>query len=134
MKKNLIQLFIAGMILVNITSCSKQSRPVSPTQNRTIKFHLYTSQNFSDNDSTINFSLFIKKTGETVFDSSLSAMQIKDIPDAAHKLVIIKTIQDNTDSELAAGFRYQIQNVGNSWHTDTLSSGVTFKIIDFDFQ
>ena len=61
-------------------------------------------------------------------------MQIKDIPDAAHKLVFEKTVTGNYNEDLAAGFRYEIHDVGNSQYIDTSKAGNTFKIIDFAFQ
>lgn len=103
-----------------------------PVNSRTIRFQLYTNQDFSGNTSLISFSLFIRNTNKTILDSSLASMQIKDIPDEAHKIVIEKTVSDNSD--LAAGFRYEIQNVGNSSYTDTSKAGSMFKVIDFSFQ
>ena len=61
-------------------------------------------------------------------------MQIKDIPGAAHKLVIEKTVPGNNNADLAAGFRYEIENVGQSGYTDTSRAGNMFKVIDYAFQ
>jgi hypothetical protein len=61
-------------------------------------------------------------------------MQLKDIPDVAHKLVIEKTAPGNDDSDLAAGFHYEIQNVGHSGYIDTSKAGNNFKVIDYAFQ
>lgn len=121
-----------------IVSCKKGYSPGNTIYpgvgtERKIRFQLYTNQDFSTNASVINFSLFIRNTNRTFFDSSLVSMRIKDIPDAAHKLVIEKIV--NTDnSDLAAGFRYEIHDVGNSQYIDTSKAGNTFKIIDFAFQ
>ena len=115
-------------------SCKKDySTPgIAYPQKRTIRFQLYTNQDFSSNTSFINFSIFIKNGNKTLFDTSLSSMQIKDIPDNAHKIVIEKTVADNSD--LAAGFRYEIPNVGISWHIDTSKAGNEFKVVDYNFQ
>ena len=67
-----------------------------------------------------------------LLDSSLASIQIKDIPDSLHKIVIEKTVADNAD--LAAGFRYEIPGVGISWHIDTSKAGNKLKVIDYDFQ
>ena len=103
-----------------------------PAAQRTIRFQLYTNQDFSDNSSVINFSIFIRDANRTLFDSSLASMRIKDIPDALNKLVIEKTVNDNSD--LAAGFRYEIHDVGTSSYIDTSKAGNPFKIVDFSFQ
>ena len=59
-------------------------------------------------------------------------MRIEDIPDAFHKLVIEKTVSDNSD--IAAGFRYEIHDVGTSSYVDTSKAGNLFKVIDYAFQ
>ena len=125
----------AALILAIIgLSCKKDNSNsgIPSLQQRTIRFQLYTNQDFSTNTSVINFKVFIQNGSRTLFDSSLASMQIKDIPDNAHKIVIEKTVADNSD--LAAGFRYEIQNVGMSWHIDTSKSGNNFKVIDYAFQ
>jgi hypothetical protein len=125
----------AGLVIAMIAlSCRKDhSTSVIPyPQNRTIRFQLYTNEDFSTNSSVINFSIFIKNHNRTLFDSSLASMQIKDIPDSTHKIVIEKTVADNLD--LAAGFRYEITNVGISWHIDTSKAGNSLKVIDYNFQ
>jgi hypothetical protein len=61
-------------------------------------------------------------------------MHIKDIPDSLHKIVVEKTISADINAELAAGFVYQIQNVGISWFLDTLKAGNTFKTINYAFR
>lgn len=129
---------IAGLILTMIiVSCKKYSLPgiyTNPASQRKVRFQLYTNKNFSEDHHTINFSLFIKHAREILFDSALAPMEIKGIPDAEHKLVIEKTIWVNNNSDLAAGFNYEIQNVGTSFFLDTMKAGNTFKIIDYSFQ
>ncbi len=135
MKKFSIGIFTVLAIVVIVTSCKKYSLPgvTNPREERKIRFQLYTNKNFSENNSIIHFSIFIRNAGRvTLFDSAFAPMQIKDIPDSAHKLVIEKTVHDNYD--LAAGFNYEIENVGNSWFIDTSKAGNAFKIIDFAFQ
>lgn len=129
-----IYAFAALVVVIIGLSCRKDYSTPGTTyaQNRTIRFQLYTNQDFSTNTSIINFSIFIKNGSKTLFDSSLASMQIKDIPDNAHMIVIEKTVADNSD--LAAGFRYEIQNVGISWHIDTSKAGNSLKVIDYAFQ
>jgi hypothetical protein len=137
MNKFFIRILAMLTVVVILGSCKKNySSAVTmyPGNDRKIRFQLYTNQDFSGNTSVINFSLFIRNVNRTIFDSSLASMQIKDIPDAAHKLVIEKSVPGNDNSDLAAGFRYDIHDVGNSSYVDTSKAGNTFKIIDFAFQ
>jgi hypothetical protein len=138
MKK--FSILIPALLTVVITgvSCKKDysgTNTVYPGVDRKIRFQLYTNQDFSGNASVINFSLFVRNASNlSIFDSSLATMQLKDIPDAAHKLVIEKTLPGYGNSDFAAGFRYEIQNVGISWFTDTSKAGNALKIIDYAFQ
>jgi hypothetical protein len=132
--KKFIRIAAALALLFIVVSCRKYSSGniIYPASPRTIRFQLYTNQDFSGNASVINFSIFIRDANRTLFDSSLAPMRIEDIPDALHKLVIEKTVNDNAD--LAAGFNYEIQDVGNSWYIDTSKAGNALKIIDYSFQ
>jgi len=137
MKKILLRI-LAVLTLVLILGSCKKTYPSGvityPSAERKIRFQLYTNQDFSADTHVINFSLFIRNANATIFDSSLVSMQIKDIPDEAHKLVIEKAVPGNDNSDLAAGFRYEIHDVGISWHTDTSKAGNLLKIIDYNFQ
>jgi hypothetical protein len=132
--KKFIRIAAALVVLFVAISCRKYSsgNVTYPAAQRTIRFQLYTNQEFSGNTSVINFSIFIRNANRTLFDSSLASMRIQDIPDALHKLVIEKTVNDNAD--LAAGFNYEIQDVGRSWYIDTSKAANPFKIIDYSFQ
>jgi hypothetical protein len=136
MKKFSLLLLAALVVMVAAQSCKKYDSPSQtyPAIERKIRFQLYTNQDFSGETSVINFSIFIRNTRTTLFDSALVSMQIKDIPDAAHKLIIEKTVLTNDNSDLAAGFQYEIQNVGFSWYIDTSKAGNPFKVIDYAFQ
>src|SRR6476620_3133790 len=101
---------------------------------RKIRFQLYTDKDFSNETSVIKFSIFIRNAHTTLFDSSLAPMQIKDIPDVAHKIVIEKTVSGNGNTDLSAGFHYEIENVGHSGYIDTSKAGNAFKVIDYAFQ
>jgi len=132
-----ILIHISAILAVTLiaVSCKKNNSTSDiaiPAQNRTFRFELYTNQNFATNSSVINFSIFIKNAHKTLFDSSLAAIQIKDIPDFTHKIIIEKTVADNSD--LAAGFRYEIPGVGISWHIDSSKAGNELKVIDYSFQ
>jgi hypothetical protein len=132
--KKFTRIAAAMAVLFSAVSCKKYSSGniIYPPPPRTIRFQLYTNQDFSDNASVINFSIFIRDANRTLFDSSLASMRIQDIPDALHKLIIEKTVNDNAD--LAAGFHYDIHDIGSASFIDTSKAGNPFKIIDFAFQ
>jgi len=128
---------IVVLLIVTMESC-KKTYPSSDGENagtgRKVLFQLYTDKDFSAETSVIKFSIFIRNARTTFFDSSFASMQIKDIPDAAHKIVIEKTVFGTGNADLAAGFNYEIQNVGNSWYIDTSRAGNVLKVIDYAFQ
>jgi hypothetical protein len=117
-----------------ITSCTKKIEvvPVS-TLTRTVRFNLYTDQDFSTDNHNITFSLFVRNHTKTLLDSAVVTMKVKDIPKIGNKLVFEKKIVDD-DSDLVAGFTYYIENVGYSWHLDTIAKGQNFKLIDYSFR
>src|SRR5436190_5286721 len=135
MKKFIIPICPILLAVLTGISCKKDYSSHDVTKSATsrkIRFQLYTNQDFSSNSSVINFSILIRNASKTLLDSALAPMQIKDIPDATHKIVIEKTVSD--DSDLAASFRYEIQNVGISWYIDTSKAGNQVKVIDYAFQ
>jgi len=99
-----------------------------------INSYLFEELGFSGNEEKITFSLLIKNHSGILFDSTLSPFKIKDIPDSTAKLVFDKNVPNDDGSELAAGFRYDIDGVGNSSYLDTCSAGEMFKAIDFSFK
>jgi len=137
MKLSLIMMTaIAAQITLEI-ACSKGKSPVTPVNpkaSRTIKFVLYTKKDFSNNTGNIAFSLFIKTRKTTLFDSTLSVMKIKDIPDSAHQLRFEKIVPNDDGSDLAGGFHYNIENVGHAGYTDTSKAGEKLKVIEYAFQ
>ncbi len=125
-------LSILAFATLFITSCTKDDAPTIPK--RTIKFILYTEEDFSTDNHNITFSLFIRTHSKTLFDSSLSTIKIKDIPNFANRLILEKTVPNDDGSELAAGFNYTIENVGLSWYLDTCKAGQTFKEVNYSFK
>jgi hypothetical protein len=133
MKTTLLTIFCACIVLF-AESCKKNSTS-NPTVPRKIKFILYTSKDFSSDNDNIIFRLSIQKlSNQTLWDSVLPPMKIKDIPDLAHKLVVEQTVPNNYDSSVKAGFYYTIENVGYSWHFDISNAGEKYKEILFNFQ
>ena len=134
---SIISILCVSTILIG-TSCKKQKTDQvhnSPGVIRKVQFILYTDKDFSSNSDIITFKLSIQNsTNQTLWDSMLTPMKIKDMPNVAHKLVVEKVVPGNDASRLKVGFYYSIENVGNSWHVDMFNAGETFKIVDFNFQ
>jgi hypothetical protein len=120
--------------LLLITSCTKKVEviPILPLT-RTVKFNLYTEQDFSTDDHNITFSVFIRNNTKTLLDSAITTMKVKDIPKLANKLTFEKKVV-NDNSVLTVGFKYTIENVGMSWYLDTLSAAGKTKLINYSFR
>jgi hypothetical protein len=102
---------------------------------RKVRFVLYTDQDFSSDNDSIFFRLSIQKSrNQTLWDSMLAPMTIKDIPDFEHRLIVNKLVPGNDTSLLKVGFYYSIKNVGNSWHVEPFNVGETFKVVKFNFH
>ena len=129
---------LAVLIILIGTACSKQI-PVNeehrPGINRKVRFILHTDNDFAGDHHTIIFTPFIKNlTNHVLWDSVLTPMQVKDIPDSEHRLIIEKSVPGDDASLLKVGFYYTINNVGESWYLDSFKVGDTLKIIDFNFR
>ena len=120
-----------------LISCKKTNpeQPPKPVATKTIRFQLYTDQDFSTNENTITFITSIETvaSGKKVWDSTFAIRKIKEIPSSANKIIVEKTIPA-TDSVLKVGFYYAITGVGNSWYLDTVGKGTSFKLIDYNFH
>jgi hypothetical protein len=134
--------FVTGICLAFVsilTSCKKDSLPPEGTNAgespvRIIRYELYTNENFANDPKKIQFSLFIRKAGNTIFDSSLALMEIRNIPDSIHKIIIEKAVPGNDTATLVVGFDYSIENVGNSWYLEPFPAGDTLKILSYPFR
>ena len=146
MKNNRFQVYSLLALSIIIASCEKtgsNANPMPADSGRTIRFVLYTDHDFSDDNSVIHFSVFIKKgsvyvfdtvRANILFDSAYAPRLIKDIPDPANKIVVEKKVIGYDDADLTAGFVYEIENVGSSWHIDTSKAGNPLKVIDYNFR
>jgi hypothetical protein len=131
--------FVTVVALLSVIgqSCKKTHPSTggeSLSSERKIRFQLYTDKDFSNENSVIKFSIFIRDARTTFFDSSLAPMKLQDIPDAAHKIVIDKMVLGDNNADLAAGFHYEIQNVGHSGYIDTSRAGNELKVVDYAFH
>jgi len=116
-------------------SCKKHTQTPSP---RTIRYILYTKQDFSDDDDTIRFRVHMHSTGITgrnLLDSFIAPMRISQIPDSMHAIVIDKNVPAGYENQkLVVGWVYDIDNVGESWFLDSLVPGENHKTVVYDFR
>jgi hypothetical protein len=137
MKKHPVALLgLLGIALsLVVISCKKHTQTPGP---RTIRYILYTKQDFSDDDDTIRFRVHIHSTGTTgrnLLDSFIAPMRISQIPDSLHAIVIDKTVPAGFEQQkLVIGWVYDIDNVGESWYLDSLVPGENHKTVKYDFR
>ncbi|MBS1504848.1 MAG: hypothetical protein JST32_22495 [Bacteroidetes bacterium] len=128
--------FLFLVVIFLATSCKKE-KPVKPpiaTSTRTLRFILYTNQDFSGNNEHISFSLHVSNAQKTIaFDSTVFSAKVKDIPDKLHQQVFEKKIPDD-GTVVAADFFYTIENVGMSWYLDSCAANEKLKVIEYPFQ
>jgi hypothetical protein len=137
-------LFVSAILLV--MSCNKEItdtstngtagiQKIDQVVHRRIQFCLFTDKDFSRDKDTVRFTVFIQNSrNKTLWDSALAPMQVKNIPDSAHRIIIRKKVPGNNMALLKVGFRYSIQNVGSSSYIDTSAAGETLKIVNFNFH
>jgi hypothetical protein len=120
------------------TSCTKQKTDYlsrKPVVHRTVSFSLYTDKDLSHDEANISFRLFIQNSSNTMlWDSALAPMKLRDIPGAANRILVEKSVPDYEKSLLKAGFRYSIEGVGDSWYFDSVNVGQALKIVEFNFK
>ncbi len=137
MKKPLtfLSILAAACIMVSCKKQKNQPPVVAPT--KTIRFILFTNEDFSTDDDTVSFALTIRNNAgtinsRTIFDSTLATMRFKDIPGPANKIIIEKKVPDN-GSILEAGFIYT-DKFGIGSHFDTVSTNEKLKIFEYPFR
>ncbi|PWT72963.1 MAG: hypothetical protein C5B59_14520 [Bacteroidetes bacterium] len=123
-----------AFLAIFIFSCKKGNTPKSNNFTRTIQYVLYTNEDFSNDQLIIHFTLTMRSGGTVVWDSLLPPMEISQIPDSLHKIVINKTVPSDIKSDLLIGFLYEIETVGYSWHLDSCHANETFKKIEYPFE
>jgi hypothetical protein len=138
MKQHQLALSLGILCLFVAASCKKTSSPAphpTPASTRTVRYILYTTQDFSTNVDTIRFRLYMATNGITLFDSALMPMTINAIPDSLHQLTFTKTVPAGHEQDnLQVGFLYAIDNVGNSWFLDSSSAGQAMKTVVYSFR
>lgn len=116
-------------------ACKKHSDTPEP---RTIRYILYTKEDFSGDIDTIRFRLHIHTTGTTgrvLYDSNIAPMRINEIPDSLHRLIFTKTVPPGHDTDkLVVGFVYDIDHIGESWYLDSSVAGEKQKTVEYSFR
>ncbi|MFY8090210.1 MAG: hypothetical protein ACOVMI_03065 [Chitinophagaceae bacterium] len=121
-------------VLLLVTACCKCYELENNTV-KTIHFSISTNEDFSTNNDSITFSLAIKQlNNQIIWDSTIPAMKIKDIPKQPLKINIAKQFHSSEITTLRVGVYYTIKNVGNAWYTDTFHTMNANKTLDFNFK
>ena len=138
MQKYVCIVVLAGGLLMT-GSCRKSdgdgyggTSGLSPQ--RKVRYELYTREDFSGNQESILFSLFMRVGDKPVFDSALAPMKVEDIPDSAHRIIIERPMPRGFTDTLIVGFGYAIDGVGHSSHDEVFPSGDTFRLVRFIFD
>ena len=122
-------------LLLVVAACKKDS----PAANaRTIRYVLYTREDFSGISDTIRFRLRMQTdgvSGRVLLDSSLAPMTVSAVPDSLHALVFEKKVPSGHEKDrLTVGFIYDIDNVGESWYLDSCLPGQVLKTVEYSFR
>ena len=117
-------------------SCKKNYSPPGKGQSieRKVLFELYTTKSFAGEQQLVTFKLRMSDGPNTIWDSTLAPMQLKDIPSLANKITIEKKVPGNSNAQLVTGFIYTIENVGISWYNEVFNAGEQNKTVSFDFK
>src|SRR6186713_2427127 len=138
MKKNIaLSVLFVWLVMIG-ASCKKYTSeyiPIDPTVTRLVQFMLFTNSELSNDNSTVTFTLAIKKpNGDVLWDSVMAPIKLKDIPSLNHPVFVEKNVPGNDPSLLKVGFLYTIDNVGNSSFTVPFEPGETLKKVGFNFR
>jgi hypothetical protein len=135
MKRYMSMAVVLLSLLLSFSSCHKdKEQPNNSKVERKIKYVLYTNEDFSDDEHNITFSVFARDNNRNLLDSAISTMKVKEIPSAANKIVVEKTLVTDASAQLVAGFTYKIEGVGESWYLDSIPAGQNNKIIEYAFK
>jgi hypothetical protein len=121
-----------------IASCKKDNhqKPAGPAT-KTVRFVLYTNEDFSTDDDTVSFAATIRNNSgtinsHTIFDTTLATRRFKDIPGPSNKLIFEKKVPDD-ESVLTVGFIYT-DRFGVGSHFDTVSTNEKLKVFEYPFR
>jgi len=128
-------LVVAASLMAGLWSCKKHTE--KPPHNippvRTVKYVVYTSRDYSNNNSLVTIKLRMLAGNTFLWDSVLAPMQLKNIPGPDNKLIVEKKVPGNNNTELSTGFYFSIENVGDSWYYEKFNAGESWKTVSLDF-
>jgi hypothetical protein len=131
-------ILLLGACLTVFLACRKDSVKgdhLTPLVLKTIRFQLYTTEDFKMESGHVIFKLFIEAPmRHIIWDSLLPPIRVNQVPDSLHKICVERKIMIKPEDTIRAGFRYSIEDVGSSSYLDTLSPGTRFKLIEFNFR
>ena len=136
MRQHHTSLLFCLVLFFGFLSCKKDTKPPTPPPApRNVRYILYTTENFSDDNKLITFELIMKNGQKVLFDSTLASMKVSEIPFKTAAIVVNKSVPaGNENADLMVGFLYSIQDVGNSWFLDTAKAGNPLKIVEYAFK
>lgn len=125
---------IALSVMIAAVSCKKDNH--KPTPPKTVRYIIFTDQDFHDDNHNITFELRIHQlNGRNVLDTFLAPMKISEIPDKAHALVFDKTVPAGHENEtLQLGIIEEIEDIGIFGTFDTLGANEQHHTIERNFH
>jgi hypothetical protein len=137
MKRALTILSVFAAVCITIACKKQNAQPPAASATKTVRFILYTNEDFSTDDDTVSFALTIRNNAgtvntRTIFDSTLTTRRFKDIPGPSNKLVFEKKVP-NDGSILLVGFIYT-SRFGIGSRFDTVSTNEKVKIFEYPFR
>ena len=130
--------FAYSLMLVSflVLSCNKDNQKTNPPvpSSRLVRYELFTNEDFLGEQKIIHFRVQMMNAQKIIFDSLLAPMKIEEIPDSAHKIVVLKTVPGNDSSDLKVGFVYEIETVGVAGYYEDFLGKDSFKLIRYAFR
>jgi hypothetical protein len=130
-------IYSLAFLLFLIPGCKKYQQDAPGTKNtvvRNVRFELFTNEHFETDHKNIQFRVIIRNEQHTLLDSSLATMQVNEIPDSLHRIIVEKQVPGNDPATLTVGFDYTIENVGTSWYLEQFLAGDTLKVLRYPFR
>jgi len=112
-------------LAIALPACKKNTEkpPQHVPPERSVQYFVYTSQDYSNNNTYVTIKLRMLAGNTPIWDSVLAPMQLKNIPGPSNKLIFEKKVPGNNPAELSTGFYYSIENVGDSWYYELFKPG-----------
>ena len=134
MKRYMLIVVSLLSLVLSLSSCDKDGGKPDNKVERKIQYVLYTNEDFSNDEHNITFSVFARDHEKNLIDSAIATMKVKEIPSAANKIVVEKTLVTDASTALLAGFVYEIEGVGVSWHLDSIPAGQNSITVEYAFK